>query len=87
MVRKELNIKVYIKRSIFYIIPGSIMCIVIRLLEKLLGQSIITGIIQIIVGGSLYIILCVIYMIVLKNEIVINNIKSLLKSLRIHRID
>lgn len=87
MVRKELNIKVYIKRSTFYIIPGSIMCIVIRLLEKLLGQSIITGIIQIIVGGSLYIILCVIYMIVLKNEIVINNIKSLLKSLRIHRID
>lgn len=87
MVRKELNIKVYIKRSTFYIIPGSIMFIVIRLLEKLLGQSIITGIIQIIVGGSLYIILCVIYMIVLKNEIVINNIKSLLKSLRIHRID
>ena len=79
MIRKELNISLYFKRVIFYIIPGIIMCICIRLLGNALGKSILTGVIQIIVGGSIYVVLSFIYMIVSKNELVINTIKKLKK--------
>lgn len=75
MVRKELNIKLYIKKVSFYIIPGIIMCISIRILGDILGQSLLTGIIQIGVGGFIYVVLCLIYMILIKNEIIIQAIK------------
>lgn len=77
MVRKELNINLYIKKILFYIFPGIIMCLVIRILGNILGQSILTGIIQVVFGGTMYIVLCLVYMILIKNEIVINTIKKI----------
>ena len=76
MVRKELNISLYIKKVLFYILPGTIMCIAIRILGNILGQSILTGIIQVVVGGTIYVVLCLVYMILIKNKIVINIIKK-----------
>lgn len=76
MVRKELNIGSYLKKVLFYMVPGIIMCVVIRILGNTLGISIVTGIIQIIVGGTIYVVLCLIYMILIKNELVINTIKK-----------
>lgn len=76
MVRKELNIKSYIKRVSFYSIPGIIMCISIRMLGDILGKSVFTGLIQIGVGGVIYVGLCLIYMILIKNEIIIKAIKK-----------
>lgn len=79
MIRKELNISLYFRKVIFYIIPGIIMCIYIRFLGNILEKSILTGVIQIIVGGSIYVVLSFIYMLVSKNELVINTIKKLKK--------
>lgn len=76
MVRKELNMSLYLKKVLFYILPGTIMCVLIRILGNALGQSIFTGIIQIILGGTIYVVLCLVYMILIKNEIVINTIKK-----------
>lgn len=76
MLRKELNISLYLKKVLFYILPGIIMCVSIRILGNELGQSVFTGIIQIVLGGTIYIVLCLIYMMLIKNEIVINTIKK-----------
>lgn len=76
MVRKELNMSLYLKKVIFYMAPGIIMCVVIRILGNTLGVSILTGSIQIIVGGTIYVVLSLIYMILIKNEIMINTIKK-----------
>ena len=76
MVRKELNMSLYLKKVLFYILSGTIMCVLIRILGNALGHSIFTGIIQIILGGTIYVVLCLVYMILIKNEIVINTIKK-----------
>ena len=76
MVRKELNMSLYLKKVLFYMAPGIIMCVVIRILGNTLGVSILTGSIQIIVGGTIYVVLSLIYMILIKNEIMINTIKK-----------
>ena len=79
MIKKELNISLYLRKVLLYIVPGAIMCIVIRILGNELGQSILTGIIQIVVGGTLYIVLSLIYMIIIKNEIAIKTIEKFKK--------
>lgn len=76
MIRRDLNMSLYLKKVLFYILPGIIMCVSIRILGNALGQSILTGIIQIVLGGTIYVILCLVYMILIKNEIVINTIKK-----------
>lgn len=76
MVGKELNMSLYLKKVLFYMAPGIIMCVVIRILGNTLGVSILTGSIQIIVGGTIYVVLSLIYMILIKNEIMINTIKK-----------
>lgn len=77
MVRKELNIKEYLKKVIFYIVPGIIMCIIIRIIGVKMGISILTGIIQVIVGGVIYSFISIIYLISTKNELIINYINKL----------
>lgn len=72
MIRKELDILNYIQKTIYYIIPGIVMCTSVRLIGKNLGVSLLTGIIQIVVGGFIYVLLSCIYMIITKNELVIN---------------
>ena len=69
MVRKELDIKSFMKKSIFYFIPGLIMCIVVRYLGSVLERSIITGLIQILVGAIIYCIISYIYLIISKHEL------------------
>lgn len=74
MVRRELDIVKYFKRTIFYIVPGIIMCIIIRFIGYKLGISIVTAIIQFIIGGVIYCVISLIYMIAIKNDIIINSI-------------
>lgn len=76
MVRKELEIKEYFKRTIFYIIPGIIMCLVVKYIGHVLGESIFTCIVQVIVGGSIYSIISLVYMVIIKSELVTNILKK-----------
>lgn len=70
-VMKELDIKLYLKNGMFYIFPGLIMCFIVRYLGNILEHSILTGIIQIIVGATIYIVLCLIYMMKTNNELIL----------------
>ncbi|CDG00893.1 Putative Polysaccharide biosynthesis protein [Clostridium chauvoei JF4335] len=69
-VKEELDINTYIKRNMFFVIPGIFMCLIIRYIGLVLNKTILTGIIQIIVGGSIYCLIGIIYMIRNKNEVV-----------------
>lgn len=75
MVRHELDIKEYMKKNIFYVIPGIIMCIIVRYIGNRLENSMITGMIQITIGGITYCLISLIYMIISKNELLENIIK------------
>lgn len=78
-VRHELQINRYIKSTVFFIIPGIIMCLVTLKIGKSLGESWITAIIQIGIGGIIYVLISLIYMISIKDEIIINMINKLSK--------
>lgn len=81
-VRKELDIYKYFNRSAFYIIPGFIMYIVVNYIGYKLPMSISTLIVQVIMGGCIYLIISFIYMNIIKNEFacrVMNKINYLLK--------
>lgn len=69
-VRKELDIKSYLGKTIFYIIPGATMYLIVKLIGSRLGVSIFTGIIQISVGGLVYTSISLVYMVISKNEVV-----------------
>lgn len=63
MIRKEIELSRYLKESIFFIIPGSIMCFVLIFIGEKMGSSILTGIVQIIVGGLIYVSISLVYFI------------------------
>lgn len=77
IVRKELQIGSFFKRTIFYLIPGIIMCIIIRYIGSEMEKSILTGVVQIAVGGVIYVLISLIYMIIIKNELVMGSIDKL----------
>jgi len=80
MVRKELDIKKYFVNNVFYIIPGVIMCLIIRFIGYIFNNSsIFIGVIEIIIGCGVYLVLSLIYIIATKNEIWINEFKKLTK--------
>lgn len=76
MVRNELEIKLFLRENIFYIIPGIIMCLLVRYIGKVMGISLFTGIVQIVIGGIVYCSISLIYMIIIKNEIIINMVRK-----------
>ncbi|WP_415324939.1 oligosaccharide flippase family protein [Clostridium perfringens] len=80
-VRRELEIIIYLKKCIFYIIPGFIMYIVVSFIGKNLGVSILTGLIQIVIGGFLYLFISILYMYKNKNEILLNIIDNILRKI------
>lgn len=79
MIRKEINIIKYFSRTVFYIIPGSVMFIVIRVIGNSCGSSLVTTILQIILGGSIYCIISFIYLISIKNQVIMNIIYKIIK--------
>ncbi len=79
VVRHELPIKEYIKNSMPFIINGIAMFIIVRLLELFITTTVLTLIIQIIVGACIYISLCLIYLRLSNNEVY----KILLKSIKL----
>lgn len=59
-VRKELNIRSYLKKSVLFIIIGIIMYVIV-LQVPFVNNNIITIIIKVIVGGLIYLSLSVLY--------------------------
>lgn len=80
MVRKYLEINIYLKKSIVYLFPAIVMFLCIRSMQNLFVKPVLTAIIQIIAGGSIYCLLVFIYMYITKNYLLIsllNNLKSI----------
>ena len=78
-VRKELQLLVYIKNSIFPIGTGGIMCFALRYLDKIVTPSSQMLVVEIVVGAFLFAILCVVYALIKKDSIpayVFRKIKS-----------
>ena len=74
-VRKKLPIGLYIKRGIFFVFAGGLMYAVVRLVASHGGKNLKTLVIEIIIGGLTYILLCVPYVgIIHKKEL--NNFMS-----------
>lgn len=69
-VKKELDVKLYLKRSIVYFIPGVIMLLAIYSIDIILSDSLLKIIIQIVLGGGIYTTLSVVCMIFNKSEII-----------------
>lgn len=81
-VRKELELYNYFTKILFYIIPGIIMYSIVIYIGEKFGVSIITGVIQIFIGGLVYIFISLLYMIKCKNVLIINIIKQLCAKLK-----
>jgi O-antigen/teichoic acid export membrane protein len=79
-VRKELDISLYIRNGIPFILIGTVMFLIIKVIGTLMGISVITVIVEILVGATIYIILSLIYLIKTKNPIAKNFISKLIKS-------
>ena len=77
-IRKELDIYNYLKRTIFYIIPASVMCILVRSIGDILSVSISTVFIQVMIGGIVYVSISLCYMYAIKNEIVYKYIRKII---------
>lgn len=77
-IRKELDIYNYLKRTVFYIIPASVMFILVRSIGVMLSISVLTVLIQVIIGGIVYISISLCYMYTIKNEIVYKYIRKII---------
>ncbi len=69
-IRKELDVVGYFLKTVFYIIPGFLMYLLVSYIGNKLPISGLTLIIQVVLGGILYIIISLIYMYITKNEII-----------------
>ncbi len=71
MVRKELEIRQYLSKGLIYLIPAAVMFIGIKYLEKIIDASdLIIVIIDIIAGGSIYLLLSMACMIIIKDPLI-----------------
>lgn len=71
MVRKELEIRRYLSKGLIYLIPAAVMFIGIKYLEKIIDASdLIIVIIDIIAGGSIYLLLSMACMIIIKYPLI-----------------
>lgn len=68
-VHSEFPVIAYLKSGIPFFIIGIIMCIVVKAIKISLNVSISTLIIQIVCGAALYCICCLVYFILIKDEI------------------
>lgn len=67
-VRRDLNIKIYIKRNIIYLLFGFIMFLLVRLIGYYMSRNITTLIVQIVFGAIIYIGLVLIYLLYKKDR-------------------
>ena len=76
-VRKKLPIISYIRSFILFTIPGGIMYLVVRMIGNYMGASILTLMVEVLVGGLTYLILGFLYLLFTKDEVIISMIKKL----------
>lgn len=71
LVKNELDIDIYIKNSIPFLCAGIIMAFVTRLIGNLTDDNVLGLLVQILFGGSIYILLSISYCILKKMRFII----------------
>ena len=80
MTRKDIPIWKYVGDVIGYIVAGFIMYIIVTLLDGVFKIEIVTLVVQVVVGGIVYILLGSLYMVkIRKNPVLINEVLKILK--------
>lgn len=77
-IRKQINIIKVLPNLIYYFIAGIIMFVLLRTIGNFLGVSIMTTIIQIILGAIVYFIIIIIFEMLTKDKLVLNEMKKML---------
>ncbi|WP_232328989.1 MULTISPECIES: flippase [Metabacillus] len=75
-VRKEINVLLVIPKTIKYLISGIIMYILVRYIGNTLGSSMLVTFLQIVFGAIIYFTFVIIFEIISKDGLIINEIKK-----------
>lgn len=67
-VRGELPVLLYIRQNIVFPVIGFVMFVVIRLLETMWSQGVLSLVAQIVIGAMIYLFLCIGFMAVTKDD-------------------
>lgn len=81
-IRKKLDIYKYFKKNLFFLLLGIIMYFVIRIIGSIMGSSILTIVLEITLGGLLYIILATMYLYLIREEIIVDGLIKISKLLK-----
>lgn len=74
-IKKDLSIKNALPKTVYYFISGSIMFIVVWFIGKSLPSSILTTIIQVVIGFIVYICIVMLFELIYKDGLLLNEIK------------
>ncbi|MCD7740824.1 MAG: oligosaccharide flippase family protein [Ruminococcus sp.] len=78
--RKEIELGVYIKKTVPFLVIGAVMCLCVISLDRVLNMSLIMNLlIEIVVGASVYLTLSLVYFAATKNEILESVVKIIKK--------
>lgn len=80
--KKRINHLEYTKTFLPYIIPSIIMTIIVLVIDKITNTSIITLLIEIGVGGIIYIVISLILFLKEKDNLIINYIKNIKRRIK-----
>lgn len=81
-VKRELPIGDYIKSTIFYFPMGLFMFVVVSFLGRVLGTHTYTLLIQVSIGGVLYVGMGICFFYITKNVVFMNNWNRLICTLK-----
>lgn len=84
-VRKKLPIASYIRSFILFTIPGCIMYLVVRMIGNYMGASILTLVVEVVVGGVTYLLLGALYLLITKDEMIMSVTKKIKKRVLLQR--
>lgn len=69
LVRKDLPIRTYCVQAIPFVVFGLLIYTSVYKIGQCLDDSILTLLIQVLIGGSLYIVLCFGYLLITKSNL------------------
>lgn len=74
---KKLPIFTYVRNCVFFIFAGVVMYGLLQFIEDIVGIHFFSLLFEIVMGAFVYLMMCLIYFIVKKNEVVIDSLKQI----------
>lgn len=81
-IRRKLDIFKYFKKNIFFLFSGISMYLVIRIIGSIMGASVLTILVEVSLGGVLYIALATLYLYFIREEIIVEGLIKISKLLK-----